>query len=76
MSEKSTPSFAEFVRRHRAAEGISVHEQAELTAACTFDWLGATAAGIAECSVGVIQHHRNDAREAVVVSLERRRKHS
>lgn len=70
MPDKSTPSFAEFVRRHRAAVGVSVHDQAEEAATCTFDWVGVTAAGIAECSVGVIHHHRNDAREVPIIATD------
>jgi hypothetical protein len=65
MPDRSTPSFSEFVRRHRAAADPDVHDEAEKTAASTFDWVGATAAGIAESSVGVFHHHRDDARTVV-----------
>jgi hypothetical protein len=65
MPDRSTPSFSEFVRRHRAAANRDVHDEAEKTAACTFDWVGATAAGFAESSVGVFHHHRDDARTVV-----------
>jgi hypothetical protein len=65
MPDRSTPSFSEFVRRHRAAASPDVNDEAEKTAASTFDWVGVTAAGIAESSVGVFHHHRDDARTVV-----------
>jgi hypothetical protein len=62
MTDKSTPSYKEFVRRHRSSEHGTVHEQAQLAAECTFDWIGVPAAGIAEGTIGALVHHQTDAR--------------
>ena len=62
MPDRSTPSYAEFVRRHRSSAHGTVHEQAEEVAECTFDWVGVPAAGIAEGTIGTLVHHQMDAR--------------
>ncbi len=62
MAGKSTPSYAEFVRRHRSLQHGTVHEQAQELAECTFDWVGVPAAEFAECTIGTLVHHQMDAR--------------
>jgi hypothetical protein len=57
-----TPAFSEFVRAHNAAK-VTLHEQVEEIADCTFDWVGVPAAGLAEGTIGVVAGHRTDARE-------------
>lgn len=59
MAEESTPSWSEFVKRHRARE--SVHEEAERIATTSFDWVDAAVTGVSEATIGALAHHRDNA---------------
>lgn len=61
MTDASTPSFSEFVRRHRsAAAAASVHDQASAAAISSFDWLFASSSGIANATLGAANRRRPD----------------